>query len=139
VLDDLVRLLHDEYAHVRAQAALAISNVTADRRAVVPQLAGALADESPKVRAAAAMALQKMGPDAKAALPALREAQFPKPQSLRRWSHAQANTQARPQQAMVWIKELDQISDTQAIRDAIAAIDTDDRSGTPATAAGSRE
>jgi HEAT repeat protein len=139
VLDDLVRLLNDDYANVRAQAALAIGSMTADRRPAVPQLAAALADEHPKVRTAAALVLQRMGPDAKAALSSLREAQFLRPRSLRRWGQAQANKLVRPEQTFVAIKELEQILDTQAIQNAIAAIDTDDPSGTPTSAAGPRE
>jgi HEAT repeat protein len=71
---DLIDILSNDQAEgVRANAALAIADMSGDRREAVPQLTAALNDASPDVRMAAATALSSFGPLAQSALPALQQ------------------------------------------------------------------
>src|SRR5262245_32832501 len=122
-------LLDDDFAHVRASAALAIGSMNADRRSVVVRLADALTDESPHVRTAAAMALERIGPDAKHALPALRAAIDTATNELPNQRGARADTGGSlpSPHLYVGIQELGQESTAQAAQKAIAAIEAQNR------------
>lgn len=71
---ELVRLLQDENAEVRAHAAVALNWIGPGARDAVPELIRSLEDDANSVRQGAAFALLRVGPEAKDAVPALIQA-----------------------------------------------------------------